>query len=117
MMERWQWKLAVEVSIVLAVAGWVSLMVSFWLPVQVAQQALFYTALSLGLPGLAGTVGLLCFKTELTTPARKMPLRCTDCGRRVINVGGEVMIVDKHPKSSSLDFWYEEDNKKGRWKG
>lgn len=77
-------------GVALTVLGWVLLMVSFWLP-GVLGTALQATALSLGIPGLVAGAGGFVFWREIEDyqpTAKQHPLRCTDCGSKILNAGG-----------------------------
>ena len=80
----------IAAGIVMTVLGWIALMVSFWLPGAIGQ-ALQATALSVGLPGLAFAIVPAIFWREIEDyhPDKKpQPLRCTDCGTKILNPGG-----------------------------
>lgn len=95
-------------GVILAVLGWLAFMVSFWLPGAIGT-ALQATALSLGLPGLLAAGGGFIFWREIEDyqpTAKQHPLRCTDCGSKILNaagstigdqIEGELMIHDLKP--------------------
>jgi hypothetical protein len=84
-------------GVVLAVLGWVLLMISFWLP-GIAGEALQATALALGLPGLVTAVCGYAFWREIedhqenitASTVKPQPLRCTECQTKILNASGDV---------------------------
>lgn len=77
-------------GVALAVLGWLLMMVSFWLP-GVAHDALMATALTIGIPGLVAGAGGFVFWREIEEyqpTAKTKPLRCTDCGSKILNASG-----------------------------
>jgi DNA-directed RNA polymerase subunit RPC12/RpoP len=87
--------MVVAFGIAFTIVGWIALMVSFWLP-EPAAQALQATAWAMGIPGLAvAAIGLVCeeelvaeFDRRRDRVQRTRALRCTDCGNKILNVGG-----------------------------
>jgi len=88
-------RMLVAFGIVTTIVAWIALMVSFWLP-DPAGTALQATALAIGIPGLVFAVSGVIFETELVTEFEKReekvkrthPLRCSDCGTKILNAGG-----------------------------
>ena len=83
-------KPVIAAGILMTVIGWIALMVSFWLPgaIGVALQA---TALSVGIPGLVFAIVPAIFWEEIEDyhpTAKAKPLRCTDCGSKILNPAG-----------------------------
>lgn len=80
----------IAVGIALTLLGWIAMMVSFWLPHPIGQ-ALMSTALSVGIPGLVFAIVPFIFAQEIEEYhwlAKPTPLRCTDCGSKILNAGG-----------------------------
>src|SRR3954462_8037540 len=88
-------RMVVAFGIVTTIVAWIALMVSFWLP-DPAGHALQATALAIGIPGLVIAAFAVVFETELVSEfeareekvKRTHPLRCSDCGSKILNAGG-----------------------------
>jgi DNA-directed RNA polymerase subunit RPC12/RpoP len=88
-------RLVIAFSIATLAVAWIALMVSYWLP-DPAGRALMATACALGFPALIA--GGICFigETEIVNElekrsektARTRPMRCTDCGSKILNAAG-----------------------------
>jgi hypothetical protein len=121
-------RLVIAFSIVTTIIAWIALMVSFWLP-GLAGEALQATALSMGIPAIF--IGGICFvmeselveeleKRSSKETARTKPLRCSDCGTKILDasgttvgdeIEGEIMMLRpglgehpwEHPPESPFD--------------
>lgn len=84
-------KLILISSIVGLFLGWIALMVSFWLPIEFARNALSATALCLLIPsGVAAAVISVCWEElqDLSFPTKQPKMRCIDCGSKILNAAG-----------------------------
>jgi|KBSMisStandDraft_5_1062788.scaffolds.fasta_scaffold104129_3 hypothetical protein len=83
-------KPVIMAGILMTLIGWITMMVSFWLPGAVGT-ALNATAVSIGIPGLVFAIVPAIFWEEIEAyhPSKKPPsLRCKDCGTKILNPGG-----------------------------
>lgn len=94
-MVRHNIRMVVAFCAVTVLVAWIALLISFWLP-DPAGVALQATAFALGIPGLVVGLAGVVFETELTdifeTRGERAktthPLRCTDCGSKILNAAG-----------------------------
>jgi len=116
-------RLVTAFAVVTVVVAWIALMVSYWLP-DPAGKALMATAFAMGIPAII--VGGICFigETEITEElekrsdaktARARPMRCTDCGSKILNAAGttigdqiedEVMMLDTPAYRDEKGNWH-----------
>ena len=108
-------KLTLYLTLSMVICGWVGLMTSYWLP-QPAGHALMATSLVLAIPALIAAILTANFEEELVEYglakgerervrlAPPPPMRCTECGTRILDAGGttvgdqlegEIMMLDQ----------------------
>jgi hypothetical protein len=94
-MVRHNVRMVVAFGVITVLVAWVAFMVSFWLP-DPAGAALQATALAMGIPGLVAAVVGVVFEGDLVNEFERradevkkpQPLRCTDCGSKILNTAG-----------------------------
>jgi len=115
-------RLVIAFSVATLAVAWIALMVSYWLP-DPAGRALMATACALGLPALFA--GGICFvmETEIVNElekrsdektARTRPMRCTDCGSKILNAAGTTIGDQIEDEVLMLDTSVYRDDK-GNW--